>query len=141
MGDLVNITGFNLLPEVAAQMPEIASKLVRKAAFDIAARAISGPPRKTGFMKGSIYVAVHSGDNEYPYPDGLEPDEGDGYMLDEVQSPNDLTAIVAVGANYGVFVELGTRYMSAQPYLTPAAEIVRPQYLKAMEGLTDLLEL
>lgn len=34
---------------------------------------------------------------------------------------------VIAGTNYASFVEFGTRFMEAQPYLTPAFELVAPQ--------------
>lgn len=37
---------------------------------------------------------------------------------------------VAVGADHGIFVELGTVHMAAQPYLTPATEAVRNDHIK-----------
>lgn len=38
---------------------------------------------------------------------------------------SDGTWKVEVGAHYGKFVEYGTRYQHAQPFLTPAVEIVK----------------
>lgn len=61
------------------------------------------PP--TGFLKRSIYA----------------------YSED-----NDLTGVVTHGAHYGGYVEMGTRYMAAQPYLRPALKAVSPRFLSAV---------
>lgn len=130
------LTMFNLLPECPEALQKAVSQAVRKAAFDIAAHAIAGPPRDTSFMKNSIYVVVHSGENLYPYPEGLEPTHKDSFLFDSVETPpDDRTAYVAVGANYGIYVEMGTVNAPAQPYLLPAAELVKPAYLEAMSRL------
>jgi hypothetical protein len=136
----MGLSGWNLLPQTPEALNTAIGRAVRKAAFDIAARAIDGPPRDTGFMKGSIYVALHSGQNLYPYPDGLEPTHPGAALLEQVEAPpNDRTAYVAVGASYGIYVELGTANMAAQPYLLPAAEFVKPEYLTALRGLEGVL--
>lgn len=60
----------------------------------------------TGFMRGSI----------------------------EVERREDLFALVICGAEYGIFVEYGTVNSPAQPFMTPAGEVVQsrvPQMAKA----------
>ena len=47
----------------------------------------------------------------------------------------DLTAIVKANVVYADFVELGTRFMRAQPYLGPAYEIVRRQFTNEVKKL------
>ena len=129
---------FNYLPLVPERVQEAAVEAVKKAAFDIAALAIDGPPRDTGFLKGSIYVEVHSGENKYPYSAIEEPTKPDAEILPEIEAPSSSTvAYVAVGANYGIYVEFGTRNMPAQPYLTPAAEIVKPELEKIVKAMMD----
>ena len=44
---------------------------------------------------------------------------------------------VRAGAEYGIYVEMGTRHMAAQPYLTPAAEFVRAGFLRAMRTVVE----
>lgn len=41
-------------------------------------------------------------------------------------------AIIRSNANYSGYVEYGTRYMEAQPYLRPAVEEVRPIFEKML---------
>lgn len=120
-------------PEIAAALPGIVGQLVRKAAFDIQAWAAAAAPVDTGFLKSSIYVVTKDSST---YGQGVtNPPEG-AEMLDEVSAPGSPTeAIVAVGASYGVYVEFGTVFMNAQPYLTPAAEAVRPMFIASLETL------
>jgi len=73
---------------------------VRSAAFSIEARAKLLAPVDTGFLRNSIITEVI----------------------------NDLNARVIVGAEYGLYVELGTRKMRAQPFFIPAVEEVVKQF-------------
>ena len=43
-----------------------------------------------------------------------------------------LTAVITPTAHYASYVEYGTRFMNAQPYLTPAFNKVVPQFKYAM---------
>ncbi len=101
---------FNRLPEITAALRPKASAIVRKTASDIEAHAKAVVPVDTGNLKNSIQTEM----------------EGGG-----------LTAVVGTGVSYAPFVEWGTHKAPAQPYLTPAAEAVRPAFLKAMESLLD----
>lgn len=42
---------------------------------------------------------------------------------------------VVVGAEYGIYHELGTRFLPARPFLFPAADLIRPAFLSAMAGI------
>ena len=46
-----------------------------------------------------------------------------------------LVAYVVSGATYGGFVEWGTRFMAAQPYLFPAAEADRADFFRDIRGV------
>ncbi len=124
------ITVYNVLPEVGERMLQTLDQIVRKAAFDIEAKAKAKAPVDTGFLKSSIYVETAHGSTY-----GKAGGEGNGEMLPEVEPPKKYQAIVAVGASYGVFIEFGTSRMPAQPYLTPAAEEVRPEFEAALHLL------
>lgn len=84
------------IPQTVARTRQELSALVRKAAFQVEAGAKLRAPVDTGFLRSSIQTAF----------------EGD------------LTAVVFVGAEYGVYVEFGTTRQRAQPYLQPALEEV-----------------
>lgn len=55
----------------------------------------------------------------------------------EVLKTGDLSAVVFVGAEYGVYVEFGTRRMRAQPFFTPAADEARRYFENEMRKLAS----
>lgn len=101
----------NRFGELAAKLPGLAALAVRKTAADLARMAAQLAPVDTGALRNSIQWSMSG----------------------------PLAAIVAVGVNYGVYVEYGTRRMAAQPYFTPAVEWARPQFeaavANALKGL------
>ena len=99
----VSIT-FNKFPEIAQAMPGKTSDVVRKTAFDIEGEAKKLVPVDTGTLKGSI----------------------------EAERETDFLYVVHPNTEYEKFVEFGTRHMSAQPYMTPAAESLREPFTMAM---------
>lgn len=122
---------FNLFPELAKRLHDTVAQLVVKAAFDVEAMAKDLAPVATGHLKSSIYVVPGKG--ESTYGQGVE---GDGELLPEVEKPkSDQEAAVAVGAAYGIYVEMGTRFAGSQPYLMPAAEAMRGPFTAAMSHL------
>lgn len=133
-GEMIVI--YDLLPEMAEKLGKALDQAVRKAAFDIQAHAqAAAPVGPTGFLKNSIYVATHE---ESTYGSVQAPEEGQT-LLPEVEKPKEHQAALAVGASYAVFVEFGTVHMSARPYLTPAAEFVRPQFIAALAKMEALM--
>lgn len=117
---------YNHIPDLLTAIHEGAKKAVAKAALDCEAKAKQNAPVDTGYMRNSVYAVTplssdyHSGDKSLP----------------EVDKPaDDLTAIVAVGASYSDFVEHGTRFMPAQPFLTPAADSVRGSLAQTFAAL------
>ena len=46
-----------------------------------------------------------------------------------------LTAVTRDGVNYGVYNDLGTRFMSAQPFMTPAHNLQSKKFKRDMEML------
>jgi hypothetical protein len=124
------LTMFNRFPELAATLPLAVGKIIKKTAFDIQARAMITAPIKTGFLRSSIYVM---GKDYETYGQGVV---GKGEMLPPVPKTNQwTTAIVAVGASYGIYIEMGARYHPARPYLLPAAEFVKPKMEEAFAQL------
>lgn len=129
--------GFNHFPQIADQLGKALSQVVRKTAFDLQAAAASNAPVDTSFLRNSIYVKTSQ---ESTYGTGGGPTHKDSYLLPEVESPpDDKTAYVAAGANYSVYVEMGTRHMSAQPYLAPAADAVQPSFEAALSAIESQL--
>lgn len=81
----------------AGKVGALASKAVRKTAYDIQRDAQAGAPVDTGFLRASISVEF----------------VGDGRF-------NGTAAEIGPTAEYGIYQELGTSEMPAQPYLAPA---------------------
>lgn len=121
---------FNRMGEMPALLRRAMEQTIVKTCMDIQAHAMANAPVDTGMLKSSIYTVTHRGSS---YGDGVVDESK---LLPEVESPpNALTAYVVVGASYGIYVEYGTEHGPAQPYLTPAAEFVRPQFERAAAGL------
>ena len=98
---------FNHFDRIASGLAVRAGQAVAKAALDIEAHAKAGAPVDTGFLANSINARQ------------LGPAEWE----------------VVVGAHYGIYVELGTRFAPAQPFLGPAVERVRPSLQAAIANL------
>jgi HK97 gp10 family phage protein len=71
-------------------------------AADVKAQAVKNAPMVTGYLRSTIYAKI-----------------------------KEWVAEIGADAAYAVFVELGTRYMRAQPYLYPAIQ----QYLPELEAV------
>lgn len=149
---VANVT-YDGIDKLAGELRQQAAKAVRKAAFDIEAKAKIAAPVDTGFLRNSIYT-VTSRSSRYggaqsraenhaskKYAGTRKSKLGkrvsvEGQMFNEVEQPtSDLEAIVTVGAEYGAYGELGTSRMPARPFLGPAAEAVRPSFEAAMKDL------
>lgn len=48
-----------------------------------------------------------------------------------------MSAEVEPTASYGAYVELGTRYMAAQPYLKPAFDAENPKFIRDLKKLIE----
>lgn len=86
-----------------------ADALVRAVAFAIERDAKVGAPVDTGNLRNSIKAT-----------DAI---------------PLDAKAEVVVGAGYGLFVERGTRYQRAQPFLQPAVDKNRAAFEAGIAAL------
>lgn len=98
--------------KIAAQMPRAVSKIVRKTALDVEATAKQIAPVDTGNLKNSIIT----------------------------ETPEPLSAIVGPHTDYALYVEFGTSKMSAQPYMTPAAQKHRAPFVTACSRLEGSLK-
>lgn len=97
------------IDRLIAQLPEECSAIVRGVALQVEAWAKLGAPVDTGYLRNSILTRV----------------------------VNAFEAHVIVGALYGFFVEFGTVFTAAQPFLTPAAsrgrELMQQIWTRLME--------
>jgi len=101
---------FNHVPQLSGNLRKLAAEAVESAALQTEALAKAAAPVDTGFLRSSI-----------------QAEKGD----------SDLTWEVGVTAEYGIFLEYGTVHMAARPYLTPAVEMVRPQFLREMGDIVE----
>lgn len=108
MAGSIQIT-YNGIGKLKGQMRERAAAAVKKTAFDIEAHAKREVPVDTGALKNSIQTWLES----------------------------DVTARVGPHMEYGHYVEFGTRYQAARPYMTPAAEANRQPFIDAMRQIAD----
>ena len=108
----IKVVGFEKLQKKLKQnvRMEDVKKVVRHNGAEMQAKAQQNAPVDTGTLKRSI---------------GLE--FTDGGMSAEVEPK----------ADYGAYVELGTRKMEAQPYLKPAFEEQSNEFRKDMQNLVE----
>lgn len=118
---------FNHIPEILRRAPERADALVRAIAFAIEAEAKRGAPVDTGFLKSSIYTDTSrsSGyDAAVREAQGRLFGEEHREVFPPLPRPKRGEALVAVAAEYGIYLEFGTTRMAARPYLRPAIDRV-----------------
>lgn len=99
----------NEFSAIAQRLNDMVPLVVAKAALDIEAQAKVRAAVDTGYMKNSIQATQIAED----------------YWR------------VTVGATYGVYVEYGTVHSPAQPFIRPAVEAVRPQFLAAIRKVMN----
>ncbi len=107
MAGTVTVHVRSRIPQLTAAANALAAAATAKAAHDMVAIAQTKARVDTGNMKNSINA------------------QGEGTKW-AVHSP----------AEYSVFNEYGTSKMGAQPFMTPAAEQVKPGYIAALKQLT-----
>lgn len=98
----------NLIPELQKRVPAAMRQVVRDMTEKAAQLARAFCPVDTGALQASI-------DTEY---------SGNQYFAQ---------GVVVVGEDYGIYVEYGTRYQQAQPFLTPALDIVATEFDRRVE--------
>lgn len=89
------------LDEISEGVRPKASEIVVSSAFEIQGIAQLYAPVDTAALKNGIETDV---------------------------APDRMSAVIHDSVDYGIFQELGTSKMQAQPFLTPAVETVRPKF-------------
>jgi len=97
---------YSRIPAIAARTPAVVAAALAKVAHDVELGAKGLAPVDTGHLRASIAA-------------------GGGGM----------TWRVTAAAAYAIYVELGTRKMSAQPYLVPALRTEWPKVTTHLRGL------
>ena len=98
-----------VLDKITAEMKPEARKIVNKYGLVITDAAARMAPVDTAALRNSL--------------------------LSESRMTDDLTFTVSDGVEYGIFQELGTSKMAAQPFLVPAIEAWRERFLNAFGEL------
>lgn len=93
----------------AGRVDRRGAQVIRKTARAIEADAKAMAPVDTGYLRSSISTTFTG-----------------------------VSAEVGPTAHYGIYVELGTSRMAAQPYLFPAADRHEEAFVEAMAQLADL---
>ena len=110
---------YNLFPNVARAIRPATQTISSDVARFVEAAAAANAPVDTGFLASSVYSVTPKYGSTYGTM-GSPP--GDSYALPEQTPGGPDECVVGVAANYGIYVELGTRFMGAQPYFYPAME-------------------
>ena len=122
---------YNHIPAAIEAMERAAKQIVVKGALDVEAAAKQLAAVDTGFMRSAIYTVTADGSSYGQGAGGehLEPELSEG--TDDGQ-----TAWVVAGADYSIYVEMGTRFMPAQPYFAPSVD----RYAATFESVMGQLE-
>jgi HK97 gp10 family phage protein len=96
------------LDEIIAKEPGRAAGIVKRFSFKIEAGAKMNAPVDTGALKSSIKAEENGGPLHWWVHDGV---------------------------HYGIYQELGTRFMAAQAFMRPAVESVRKAWTDAWKEL------
>ena len=99
----------SILDKMTADMKPKARGIVNKYGIAIAGDAAKRAPLDTGALRNSILAAS--------------------------QMISDMTYRIQDAVDYGIFQELGTSKMAAQPFIVPAIEAWREKFLKAFGEL------
>lgn len=126
---------YNNFPEFARTLETKIDAVVRKAAFDIETQAKQNAPILTGNLRASIYTVTYDGNSGYGASIAATSKIGATALFPALQPPPRGQAIVAVGAAYGIYVEMGSNGRSPVYYLTNAAVKVKPLMFVALESI------
>lgn len=90
------------------------------------ANAVELAPADTGRLRNSIMWRKGWPSDVFNLPGEGGFNEAGGAPADKrIGQPRGEYGLVGTATNYGVYQELGTRYMPAQPYMRPAGDAVR----------------
>lgn len=121
-----------VLNRILANLETNTTDAVRAVAFAVEAKAKPKTRLDTGALRSSIYTRV--GLARTPLPEVV----GDPVRVELPRPENNATAHVGPSVEYGIYQELGTERMSAQPYLGPAvAECVNELERHMRNVVTD----
>jgi hypothetical protein len=127
---------WNHFPAIAAGFKPALQRIESERILDLEMKVKSYAPVLSGFLQSSVYGVLPDGTSDYG--NAMEP-PGDSYLLPEETPPDDMSGIVGVAANYGEFVNYGTRFMAAQPFFDQATEAAGVEFEAKFAALEDIL--
>jgi HK97 gp10 family phage protein len=124
----MSMTTFKLdtreLDKIIRNMDGNKNKVGKLLGFELEAEAKKRAPRLTSAMSNSIYTVTKDYDG-YSNASGAAMQANPKAETQPHPKPTgNVLARVGPCVNYAEFVEFGTSRQSAQPYLTPAAEVI-----------------
>lgn len=138
----------NGIPSLMSLIEKRSRQNVEDGASDVRDLAAQLAPRDTGSLAESLYVSSSAGSDYSQRAAAAASRNPDAVIVPEVRpefaltlfgtSGAGYTAIVGAAVEHGVFQEFGTRYQSAQPFLTPASEAMADQFTSAMQHVADV---
>jgi hypothetical protein len=119
---------FNHFGKIAESIKPACSQVVRKVALDaqanIQAQIVANNQIDTGFMLNSVYTQTS---------DGSTYKGGENALPETARPSKETEAHIAVGANYAVHQNYGTRFLPPRPFWEPGIERTRPGFEQAMK--------
>ncbi len=109
------------------------SAAVKKIARDVQAQAVQEIKIGESIASGHIY---RRGNVEHQASSPNDPPSNDTGNLAasiSVTDDSDLKSTINVGAEYGLYLEVGTARMSPRPFLSPALAFVEPAFRTAIQ--------
>ncbi len=123
------------LERIQRELIPKARAVVDKTAFDVQARAANNAPIETGALASSIYTVTERSNGHATAVAAARARNPKGKVVSIPTPQNDLEANVGPSMEYGIYQELGTARMPAQPFLIPAIEKIRPYWRKAWKAM------
>lgn len=111
------------IPALLKRERQEVDRIIREAAFEVEGLAKLAAPVDTGLLRASVYTVTSRSSNRAE-ADANAQQIAPGVDLGMEPTAQEMTAVVTVGAEYGIYVELGSEKMGARPYLGPALEQV-----------------
>lgn len=131
------IIRYNGFGRIAKRLPEAVGRIVRRTAHDVrlyAIMAMAGIKSGRVYRRGKRVHHVASAPGEAP---AVDTGKLRGSVFVERQSQT--SAIVGVGAEYGAYLESGTRRIAPRPFMRPSAEKAARWYFEALKRLEGSL--
>src|SRR5260221_329586 len=98
---------------IAQNLKPACRVIITETVIDIADLVQANAPVLSGFMRDSVYYVTPDGASSYG---GGSPPTDDVYLLPEELPGNDMQGLVGVGANYGIFIEMGHHVRDSATY-------------------------